>query len=171
MTHRAQKVVVVGGGLGGVFCAALLARSGAEVELLEATSRLGGRARTDEQDGFRLNLGPHALYAKGAARLLLDELGVAFEGHLPADKGLRAVQDGEIHLLPTSPMTLMKTSLLGLRQKLETAKLLASLPKMDVAPWRGRTVREWVDEQTTSPRLRALLEALSRLSTYHRRLG
>ncbi len=52
------RVVVVGGGVGGLTTAALLARGGAQVTLLERHDRLGGRAGTWQQDGFRFDTGP-----------------------------------------------------------------------------------------------------------------
>ncbi|WP_309135445.1 phytoene desaturase family protein [Cellulomonas sp.] len=52
------RVVVVGGGVGGLATAALLARGGAHVTLLERHERVGGRAGTWEVDGFRFDTGP-----------------------------------------------------------------------------------------------------------------
>jgi 1-hydroxy-2-isopentenylcarotenoid 3,4-desaturase len=52
------RVIVVGGGIGGLATAALLARGGAEVTLLERHDRVGGRAGTLELDGFRFDTGP-----------------------------------------------------------------------------------------------------------------
>lgn len=52
------RVVVVGGGVGGLATAALLARGGARVTLLERHERVGGRAGTWEVDGFRFDTGP-----------------------------------------------------------------------------------------------------------------
>ena len=52
------RVVVVGGGIGGLATAALLARGGADVTLLERHDRVGGRAGTLELDGFRFDTGP-----------------------------------------------------------------------------------------------------------------
>ncbi|MGM7669778.1 phytoene desaturase family protein [Microbacterium sp. A93] len=53
-----QRVVVIGGGIAGLATAALLARDGHSVDLVEARDSFGGRAGTWEQDGFRFDTGP-----------------------------------------------------------------------------------------------------------------
>lgn len=55
------RVAVVGGGLGGLTAAGLLARAGVRVTLFEADARLGGKATTLAADGLRLDLGPTLL--------------------------------------------------------------------------------------------------------------
>ena len=50
-------VAIVGAGLAGLRCAGLLAERGFEVEVHEASDGVGGRARTDEVDGFLLDRG------------------------------------------------------------------------------------------------------------------
>ena len=53
------RVVVIGAGPGGLAAAALLARAGARVQVLERDSVVGGRTRTLESPGgFRFDLGP-----------------------------------------------------------------------------------------------------------------
>jgi phytoene desaturase len=52
------RVVVVGGGFGGLSTAAYLARAGADVRLLERYDRPGGHAGVLERDGFRFDTGP-----------------------------------------------------------------------------------------------------------------
>jgi hypothetical protein len=53
-----SRVVVIGGGIGGLATAALLAGEGHAVTLLEKRSQLGGRAGSWEQGGFRFDTGP-----------------------------------------------------------------------------------------------------------------
>jgi phytoene desaturase len=54
----AKSVVVVGGGIGGIATAGLMARDGYDVTLVEAHPRLGGRAGLWVKDGFRFDTGP-----------------------------------------------------------------------------------------------------------------
>jgi phytoene desaturase len=53
-----QHAVIIGGGLGGLSTAALLAHQGYNVSLYEAMPRLGGRANLIQEQGFRFDAGP-----------------------------------------------------------------------------------------------------------------
>lgn len=50
-------VVIVGAGLAGLACATELQRAGRRVRVYEAGDQVGGRVRTDEVDGYRLDRG------------------------------------------------------------------------------------------------------------------
>jgi hypothetical protein len=52
-----MRVLVIGAGLAGLICAKVLAGRGVEVVVFEASDGVGGRARTDEMDGFLLDRG------------------------------------------------------------------------------------------------------------------
>jgi phytoene dehydrogenase-like protein len=52
-----MKLIIVGAGLAGLTCAKVLRERGAEVTVFEASDGVGGRVRTDEQDGFLLDRG------------------------------------------------------------------------------------------------------------------
>ncbi|WP_157962354.1 phytoene desaturase family protein [Homoserinimonas sp. OAct 916] len=54
----AGTAVVIGGGISGLATAALLAREGYRVTLVEARAELGGRVGSWERDGFRFDTGP-----------------------------------------------------------------------------------------------------------------
>nr|WP_232847723.1 phytoene desaturase family protein [Occultella kanbiaonis] len=58
MTSAGQRAVIIGGGIAGLASAALLARNGYDVDLLEQQETLGGRAGSWAQDGFRFDTGP-----------------------------------------------------------------------------------------------------------------
>src|SRR3954454_19422993 len=55
---RAQKIVIVGAGPGGLAAAILLAKSGLEITVVEKRGVVGGRTSTIEQDGFKFDTGP-----------------------------------------------------------------------------------------------------------------
>jgi 1-hydroxy-2-isopentenylcarotenoid 3,4-desaturase len=54
----AKSAIVIGGGIGGLATAALLAKSGMKVQLFEGRDAVGGRASLWEQDGFKFDMGP-----------------------------------------------------------------------------------------------------------------
>ncbi|WP_423920393.1 phytoene desaturase family protein [Frigoribacterium sp. 2-23] len=56
--RNGRRVVVVGGGISGLASAALLAREGHDVTVLEKNAAVGGRAGSWEHEGFRFDLGP-----------------------------------------------------------------------------------------------------------------
>ena len=66
-------VLVIGAGLAGLACARRLHRRNLSVRVLEASDRVGGRVRTDEVDGFRVDRGFQVmLTAYPEAELALD---------------------------------------------------------------------------------------------------
>ena len=55
-------VIVIGSGIGGLSCAALLARYGFDVTVIESYSLPGGAAHGFERNGFKFDSGP-SLYS------------------------------------------------------------------------------------------------------------
>ncbi|MGR0320488.1 phytoene desaturase family protein [Agromyces sp. ZXT2-3] len=58
MIGTSERIVVIGGGIAGLASAALLARDGHRVTLLEGRDELGGRAGSWSSGGFRFDTGP-----------------------------------------------------------------------------------------------------------------
>ena len=164
--RRDADAIVVGGGLAGLAASAYLARAGRRVILFEKAEALGGRARTRALDGFLFNLGPHALYRAGRAAAVLRELGVAFEGGDPQVSGAYAVRDGRLHTLPVGLVSLLTSGLLRPREKMEAARLLAGLRRIDTDALQGVALSDWLRENLRCSAVRDLLGAFVRVSTY-----
>lgn len=75
--------VVIGAGAGGLCAAARLAKAGYSTLLIEARDRLGGRASTEEIDGFRVNTGAIALELGGVFEETFAEVGAPLDIRLP----------------------------------------------------------------------------------------
>jgi phytoene dehydrogenase-like protein len=165
--ERRADAVVVGGGLAGMVAAASLAKGGLNVVLTEKSNHAGGRAVTEQlEGGYYFNLGPHALYRKGAAQRILRELGVKWTGGLPPTKGGHVIYRGRKFLSPLGTTSLLLTGLLSFKEKIEAARLLSSLGSIDTEPLAGVSLNEWLDRVTKSERVRQLMMTVVRVTTY-----
>jgi phytoene dehydrogenase-like protein len=164
-------VAVIGGGLGGLTTATLLARRGLAVALLERAHALGGRAATYRaqvkgfEGPFHFNQGAHALYRGGPAERLLGVLGVAWTGHTPPARGLAVLGERRFGL-PATTGSFLSTGLLRWSAKIEQARLLARLGALDLASLASVPLSTWLARQVADPTLRATLEAFVRLTTF-----
>lgn len=161
-----DDVLVIGGGVAGLASATFLARNGNTVRLFEQSHALGGRAQTKRQDGFYLNIGPHALYRGGRGIEVLRKLGIEPRGRVPSVSGAFAVKNGVKHTFPAGAVSLLTTSLFGLSAKLEAARLLASIGEIDGNPLMDITVREWLDENISHNEVKEFVLAAFRVATY-----
>ncbi|MDN5745605.1 MAG: FAD-dependent oxidoreductase, partial [Nocardioidaceae bacterium] len=79
------RVIVVGGGLGGMAAAARLAKAGHEVALLEAADHLGGALACVAQDGYTWDGGPINTLLPAAVRDLFRKTGRPLEKEIDGD--------------------------------------------------------------------------------------
>lgn len=115
MTNKSGQAVVIGGGLGGLAAACVLAARGRKVLLLEKNSWVGGKAAVLHVDGFRFDMGPTILTLPSVLRRIFSEAGETLEDHLDL-----------IRLDPQWRSFFGDGSVLDLHQEVE--KMAASLP-------------------------------------------
>ena len=162
--YSQTDVVVVGGGMAGLTAACYLARAQMEVTVIEKASYLGGRAATQEFDGFRFNRGGHALYSGGAASRILEELGVSYDYGIP--KRTFVMQGGKLSPFTADPFGLLRTNVLNVGDKLALLRLFVALGAAKPRALANTSVQGWLDHNIRRPQLRRLMTALARTFVY-----
>jgi len=137
-----SDVVIVGGGAAGLAAARHLTAAGAEVVLLEAAARLGGRIVTDTMDGFRLDRGFQVINTAYPALpdfVDIGQLDLRFFDHavlLADDHGRRLLADPRHHRdlpplrhLPVPLTGLARLALLSVRLGYQDPRALLAGPE------------------------------------------
>ena len=81
-TTERNRVGVIGGGLGGLAAACVLAARGYAVTLFEKSPWLGGKAAVLEEAGFRFDMGPTILTIPSVLRRIFSEADRRLEDYL-----------------------------------------------------------------------------------------
>lgn len=136
-----MRCLVVGGGITGLAAAWEACRAGADVTLLEASGRFGGKVHTERVDGFAIEHGPDSFVSyRPAALQLIGELGLddkvqASSGartvFLRAGGRLRPMPQGMGMVLPTRLGPFLSTRILSWPDKLRAALDLALPRQLD----------------------------------------
>ena len=86
-----KSVIIIGGGLGGLFCGAFLAKEGLRVTVLEKNATIGGGLQTFAREGVEFDTGMHTVVGMregGTIRRLCQYLGIDDAMHLRDVDGL-----------------------------------------------------------------------------------
>ncbi|MFN5076459.1 MAG: protoporphyrinogen oxidase [Planctomyces sp.] len=172
--RRSLRVAVVGGGITGLSAAYTLAKSSKsdqralQVTLFEASRRLGGIIRTEEADGFLMELGPDSFITNkpGGVRLC-EELGYSTElistdsryrRSLVLSRGRpQPVPDGFMLMAPEKPWSLLTSPVLSLPGRL---RLLAEYFVPGAAPAGDESLASFVRRRFGSEALDRLVQPL-----------
>jgi oxygen-dependent protoporphyrinogen oxidase len=142
--HSRPRVVIVGGGISGLATAHFIhSRLGARVQLtvLEAGSRLGGKAATQRFGGHLVDTGPDALLVRvPAMAALLEDLGLADELVAPAALGAHVWSRGRLRRLPTGTLFGVPDRLLPLLRSRLLSPMGLARAGLDLVLPRRRTV-------------------------------
>jgi protoporphyrinogen/coproporphyrinogen III oxidase len=110
-----SRVVVVGGGVSGLAAAYRVRKRmpNAELELFEASERVGGNIRTERHEGFLLDAGPDSfLSTKPHAAALARELGLEQELIRPLSRRVYVAHAGRLEPMPAGLVLGAPTQLL-----------------------------------------------------------
>ncbi|HEY8515038.1 MAG TPA: FAD-dependent oxidoreductase [Candidatus Binatia bacterium] len=162
-------VVVVGAGIAGLVCAAVLARNGRRTLLVEAGKRAGGQMQTMSHQGYAVDVGPLVWDAAGLPEVFAAVgLGDVEIGTLHARDAVRVViaREGgstvEPHRVPvpggpTSPSTLDAVrALYGVPPRVFAnlgelyQELLQASPEQ-LESWRATALADWLAERAPEP--------------------
>lgn len=147
-------VIVIGAGAAGLTAAAVLAKNGKKVLLVEKDQHIGGRAMQVPFEGFRLNLGGHLLEDPGdGLTQILAYLGQTLE-HGPVSSGMPVYAHGKW----TSIQELYASDKAELKKVI---KALMDTPYSELDRWDNKPLREWMLQHTSHAGVIALWEYLA----------
>jgi len=89
-THRAERVVVIGAGIGGLCSALALSAEGFAVTLIERSNAPGGKMRSVEAAGLPVDSGPTVFTMKWVFDALFERAGLSFDAAVALDRAENA---------------------------------------------------------------------------------
>ena len=156
-----SRVVIAGGGLAGLSVAGLLASKGHQVVLFEKMFELGGRAIAQERDGFRLNYGAHAVYARdlSAMEKTLNKIGVSVDFISPDMNKVRYITEGgEETEAPINLSGLLHTKLLPkASDKIDFVRSIVSILTSRLDKENRLSLQDWLETKNWTGATKRLL--------------
>jgi phytoene dehydrogenase-like protein len=149
-------VVVIGAGAAGLTAAALLAKNGKKVLVLDKAPYLGGRGMAVPDEGFKLNLGGHLLEDSGSGiTKVFEHLGKHL-GHGPANTDMNVWDHTK------NEWGSIRDRYSGNKDELKKViKTLLDTPFEELEKWDDRSLREWIHQYTDDQGVVDLFEFIS----------
>ncbi len=166
-------VAIIGSGLGGVLCGALLGREGHKVVILERMGFPGGRYTTVEKDGFKINTGAWAIGLhgeRGPVYRLVTNLGARIETKVPEPHHAHLWFKGKDMPLPKKGQLRAIIDAVA-KDKKESDRVMEATGR--ALRWQEpsdeMTCAQWLYQFTDNPLIHGQFDFFSRLmtATYH----
>ncbi|WP_310831689.1 phytoene desaturase family protein [Paenibacillus pedocola] len=157
-------VIIIGAGIAGLTASIYLAQAGRSVLLLDKGAHPGGRAASTEMSFARVNLGAHALFK--SALPILQEVGVTPAGAAPKPPGSLLFEGAGGVSKPLPLAQLLLGSFLKWHEKTQLLRFYSRLLTTDTSALHKVSLQAYLESQISSPRVRNVVLALVRLSTY-----
>jgi phytoene dehydrogenase-like protein len=152
-------VIIIGAGYGGMSTAALLARSGLKVVLIEKSPLIGGRANSYKDDeGYTWEYGAHSLRLahKGIANQVFKRLGDEIQ-FIPKADDSKLIFKSRLWDRPEGPLGFLKNPMLSWKSRLYLLYLLIKIKKTDPGKWYDKTLLDFYRTSFADPELEEFL--------------
>ena len=162
-----KTAVIVGAGVGGLCTAALLARDGVRVAVMEKHGRVGGRTASETYRNHKLDNGFHIMpfYKKSALYEVLITLGLAGRANLAAVTDIAFHSEGRFHRYPTGIAGILGLTLVPFASRIRLLRLLLPMAFSSIS------AAERLDDTSLTkvtgrldPRTRAFFDAVCMLA-------
>jgi phytoene dehydrogenase-like protein len=166
-----KSVVIVGAGIGGLSAAALLAKQGYRVKLLEKENRLGGRAFSYQYEGCTLDSGIQvaAFGSSGDLGKVLKTTGADKYVPMGRDDEPQLVIADKDYTFPRNPIELNKWQAIPVDARLDMADIAlqaVSKPIDELKKLDETSVHDFIESRLPDERYQTMMEGLARCNLH-----
>ncbi|WP_281884216.1 NAD(P)/FAD-dependent oxidoreductase [Paenibacillus sp. YYML68] len=163
-----QTIGIIGAGLAGLVTAALLAKRGNRVVVLERSPILGGRSHVVSKNGFTMSYGAHAVLApkEEPMRSIVRELELPMQYRKASLSKFKLLMNGKVISSPLGFGALTSPAITGLVNHIQCLRQFYQLVKQAPVFPETMSVGRWIRENVTNPEIAKVLSAYAALSVY-----
>jgi len=166
MSHNMSTnydVIIIGGGISGLFLGALLSKQNLTVLICEQRGQIGGRYRIKYWQGFTIGFGfkGNRFAYQGYVKELFDLLGEPVE--FLCAKEILIYENGRFSVLPRGLKATLLCSYLSWSEKLSFIRLYRQLLSTQPQAYSKATLDQWLSERVRCPKMFNLFRYYSQL--------